>query len=97
MLRLLYAIPNGGRRSRAVAGKLKAEGVKPGVLDLHLPAARRGYHGLWIEMKYGRNDLTDLQRDFAADLQNEGHRVVTCWTRDQACEVLEWYLTGFKG
>ena len=38
-LRLMYAIPNGGLRTKAQAGKLKAEGVKPGVPDIHLPVA----------------------------------------------------------
>ena len=33
---LLFAIPNGGARSKATAGKLKAEGVVAGVSDLIL-------------------------------------------------------------
>ena len=33
-LSLLYAIPNGGARHKAVAAKLRAEGVKPGVPDI---------------------------------------------------------------
>jgi len=36
-LALMHAIPNGGLRSKATAGKLKAEGVKSGVLDTFLP------------------------------------------------------------
>jgi len=48
----LFAIPNGGHRSKAQAGKLKAEGVRAGVADLCLPIARRGYNALYIEMKY---------------------------------------------
>ena len=31
---LIFAIPNGGQRHKAVAAKLKAEGVKSGVPDL---------------------------------------------------------------
>lgn len=33
---LLFAVPNGGARSKATAGKLNAEGVVPGVADLIL-------------------------------------------------------------
>jgi hypothetical protein len=51
VLNLLYAVPNGGYRNIYVARKLKAEGVRAGVADLCLPAARRGYHGLYLEMK----------------------------------------------
>ena len=42
----IYATPNGGHRHPAVAAKLKATGVSPGVPDLCVPAWR-----LWIEMK----------------------------------------------
>lgn len=39
---LLFAVPNGGARSKATAGKLKAEGVVPGVADLILLVPRFG-------------------------------------------------------
>lgn len=39
-LALLYHIPNGGSRRKSEAGRFKAEGVKAGVPDLFLPAAR---------------------------------------------------------
>lgn len=50
-LALLYHIPNGGSRRKSEAGRFKAEGVKAGVPDLFLPAARGNFHGLYIEMK----------------------------------------------
>jgi hypothetical protein len=46
--RWLYAVPNGGFRHKAVAGKMKAQGVRAGVLDFNLDVARGGYHGLRI-------------------------------------------------
>lgn len=39
-LRLMHAIPNGGKRDAITAGKLKAEGVKAGVLDTFLPVPK---------------------------------------------------------
>lgn len=64
-LELFHAIPNGGKRDKITAGKLKAEGVKAGVLDTFLPVPRpfsyphaglkemvpAMYHGLYIEFK----------------------------------------------
>lgn len=50
-LRWMYAVPNGGKRNKITAYALKREGVKVGISDVVLPAARGGYHGLYIEMK----------------------------------------------
>jgi len=50
-LRLLYSIPNGGRRPASVARIMSLEGVNAGIPDLCLPIARNGYHALYIEMK----------------------------------------------
>lgn len=50
-LRWFHAVPNGGKRDSREAMGLKAQGVKAGVLDLHLPVARGGYHGFMIELK----------------------------------------------
>ena len=58
-LGLLFAIPNGGKRDKATAGKLKAEGVKAGVPDMCLPVSNGKYHGLFIELKVGENNPTD--------------------------------------
>jgi hypothetical protein len=50
-LRWLHAVPNGGLRSGREAVSLKRQGVKAGILDIHLPVARCGFHGLMIELK----------------------------------------------
>lgn len=91
-LRLLYAVPNGGHRHPAVAGKLKAEGVKPGVLDIHLPVPRGPYHGLWIEMKSSRGQLSKHQKAWAEALADEGHAVHVCRSYEEARDALEAYL-----
>ena len=46
-LKWLHAIPNGGLRDKITSGKLKAEGVKPGVSDLFLPVKRGCFSGLY--------------------------------------------------
>lgn len=85
-LQWLHAIPNGGNRgdtakSRAIeGGRMKAEGVKPGVLDLFWPLQRYNknavtgpntYCGLYIEMK--RPDLKSVKNPLAglSDEQKE--------------------------
>ena len=54
-LRLLYHIPNGGKRDKVTAARLKAAGVKAGVPDICLPVPAGGCNGLYIEMKYGNS------------------------------------------
>lgn len=91
-LRLMYHVPNGGHRSAAVAGKLKAEGVKAGVPDICLPSARGGYHGLYIELKAGKNKATKEQEEWLSALNAEGYKAVVCrgWVR--ASEEIKKYL-----
>jgi len=56
----IHAIPNGGARSKATAGRLKAEGVASGVPDLFVPAWR-----LWVEMKRVKGgSLSAEQKDW---------------------------------
>lgn len=49
--KLLFAVPNGGARSRTEAAIMKAEGVTAGVTDLILLLGREGFNALCIEMK----------------------------------------------
>lgn len=91
-LELLFHIPNGGKRDKFVAFQLKRAGVKAGVPDLCLPVARDGYHGLFIELKYGRNTTTTKQDGWLEQLHEQGYMAVTCWGWQEAVDVLKDYL-----
>lgn len=91
-LALLYAIPNGGHRRKAVAGKLKAQGVKRGVPDVCLPVARNGFKGLYIELKTLKGKLSDEQRWWLEKLKAEGYYAVCVRGFEMAKECLEIYL-----
>ena len=47
----VHAVPNGSDRNAVVGGKLKAEGVKSGVLDIFWDVPRGPYHGFRAELK----------------------------------------------
>jgi len=92
ILKRVFAIPNGGKRDRATAIGMYKEGLRKGVLDIHLPAPRNGKSGLWIEFKAGSNTLTDEQTEWKAFLELEGYEVhvVRDWT--DAARLIATYL-----
>lgn len=85
---------NGGLRGKAEAARFKAEGVKAGVPDLCIPIARGGYHGLFIEMKFGRNKPTDEQMKWLSTLERNGYMATVCWGAEEAISVIEQYAKG---
>lgn len=92
-LRMLFAVPNGGDRHKAVAAKLKAEGVKAGVLDYILPVARGGFHGLAIELKRRKRGQTSgEQEQWIEAFRAQGWRAEVCKGWEQALAVLSDYL-----
>lgn len=92
-LALLYAIPNGGLRHIGTAMKLKCEGVKAGVPDLHLPIPRGVYTSLFIEMKAPGGRVSAEQKKWHVDLTKYGRcRVVVCYSYGEAMgEIQEYY------
>lgn len=91
-LAYLYAIPNGGHRHKATAGRMKAEGVKAGAPDLCLPVPRGGYHGLYMETKIKPNKPTEAQADWLRFLEGQGYAAALCYGRDGLIDAVEWYL-----
>ena len=91
-LEWIFAIPNGGHRHKAVAGRMKAEGVRAGVPDLMLPVPRGGYHGLWIEVKIRPNKPTEAQTAWLEFLEGQGYAVSVCFGVEELIETVEWYL-----
>ena len=89
---LLYHIPNGGSRHPKEAANLKRQGVKAGVPDLCLPAPRGELHGLYIEMKAGKNKPTDLQEKWIERLRGNGYQVEVCYSWQEASRVIMRYL-----
>lgn len=96
VLRLMFAIPNesyGGGLQAIRRGKyFRAEGRKSGVPDIFLPVPRGGYHGLFVEMKFGKNKPTENQRWWIENLRDQGYMVKVCYSFAEAKEVILEYL-----
>lgn len=94
MARRAYAVPNGGHRNIVTASKLKAEGVRAGVLDVCLPVPSGSAHGMYIEFKAGKNTLSPAQQAEAEALAADGFVVLLCWGAIVAIELTQQYLDG---
>ena len=96
-LDLIFAVPNGamlggGRVGAIRMNALKAEGLRPGVCDLMLPAPRGEWHGMFIEMKTKTGTLSENQKEFIAAVEKQGYYTAVCYGAEDAIEQLTFYL-----
>lgn len=81
----IFAIPNGGYRSRATAARLKAEGVSRGVPDLFIPE-----WNLWIEMKRAKGGkLSPDQVNWIKYLKDLGNTVHVAYGAYDAMQFVD--------
>jgi len=88
----LHHTPNGGSRNRLEAVKFKRMGVLAGIPDIELNVSRKGYHGLFIEMKVGMNRPTEHQNEMMEELTMQGYLCRVCWSGDDAIDEIKEYL-----
>lgn len=70
----IFHIPNGGKRGKQEAHRMKLAGVSPGVPDLQVPEL-----ALWIEMKrQKRGRMSDEQEGWKEYLEGINHTVLVC-------------------
>ena len=91
-LKLMFHVPNEGKRSVYSGAELKRAGLKKGVPDVMLPVARKGYNGLAIEMKAGKNKATEEQKKWLMGLAKEGWLCYVCRGYEAAATVLGGYM-----
>lgn len=104
--KLLFAIPNGGKRHMKTARDMKAEGVQKGVPDLQLAVPvseefiddngfrrkRIKHCGLFIEMKSDTGRLTPEQKEYLTLLSDQGYATAVCKSFDEFKATIENYL-----
>lgn len=89
---LLYAIPNGGKRDKVTAAKMKAEGVRRGIPDLKLAVTTQEYAGLYIETKTTTGRPSDEQLIAHAYLRSQGYAVEMVRNLEEFQAVIRTYL-----
>ena len=87
----IFAVPNGGYRSKATAGRMKSEGLKAGVWDIFVPVQMGQHCGMWIEMKAAKNRLTPGQIAFRETV-GDAYKWKVCYSWHNAVEATCEYL-----
>jgi hypothetical protein len=87
-----YAIPNGGGRSKREAGRLKAEGVRPGVSDIFVSFPVPGSAGMYLEMKSLTGYPSREQRAWIPDSLALGYEAACCRGADEAYQTWLAYV-----
>ena len=84
----VFAVPNGGFRTKASVMKLKATGVTAGIPDLCIPSLK-----IYIEMKRTKGGVTSPeQKDWIRYLSNNGYHARVCKGKDDAIKFIEEVL-----
>ena len=84
-----FHCPNEGKR-HPVAGKIaKDEGLKAGVPDCMIFEPHGEYKGLAIELKIGKNNQTDTQKEWQIKLINCGWQYEVCRSLEEVIQLIE--------
>jgi len=98
-----FAIPNGGKRNAIEAARMKKTGTLAGVADLFVMKSTIvktddeifGYdlmHGLFIELKAGKNGQTEAQKEFQNKAIKARYAYHVCLSLDEFMGVVNDYL-----
>lgn len=90
--KLLFAVPNGGKRNKLEAVRLKRQGVRSGVADVILLIPKGGFSSLCIEFKTQIGKQSDEQKLFQQQASEVGNKYIVCRSASQAIEELKLYL-----
>ena len=88
-------IKKNGNHAIRYGAKRKRKGVLKGVADCQFDNARRGFHGLKIELKTKGESPKPEQIDYLTRCQNEGYFVAVCWNLEAVEIILDWYFMKF--
>lgn len=89
---LIYHTPNGGKRNKFEALRLKKQGTKAGIPDYFLPVAIAPFHGLYLELKAQKGTLQKSQKEWLNKLSEQGYATCVAYGADQAFDQITKYL-----
>ena len=94
LLRWLVHVPNGGKRPRGEAGKLRAMGTRKGVPDLLIPRRSGRFPGLALELKSSAGRLTPEQEAWLDAFHSDGWLTGIVRSLDEFIELVHVFHRG---
>lgn len=86
-------IANEGKRSARYGAELKRLGLRKGFPDLFIPEAKKGFHGLFLELKRDiKSKPTKAQLEWIAKLNAAGYYAKVCYGADAAIKEIQKYF-----
>jgi VRR-NUC domain len=89
-----FAIPNGGSRHFLEARNLKLQGVTSGIPDVFFAYPNGGSHGLFLEFKFGKNKLSNSQKEKFKLFGEKGYSCKVCYDWEEASNFFKQYIEG---
>ncbi|HCU07170.1 MAG TPA: hypothetical protein DIC42_06315 [Holosporales bacterium] len=89
---LIFAIPNGAHTTAKNRVRLSKEGLLAGVPDLAIMEPRKGFHGLFIELKTDDGVVSAAQNDVMKQLHQRNYLCYVARHHDSAIKIIEDYL-----
>ena len=90
--KIIFHVPNGGRRKLLEAVRLKRQGVTKGVPDIVVLEPSSLRHGLFVELKVGKNKLTKEQVEFMQNLKSRNYEAGVCYSLDEFQKITYEYF-----
>jgi hypothetical protein len=92
-LKWLHSITNEEKTNSVIVGmRARASGRKAGVSDISFPCKRKGFSGLYIEMKNLKGKPSKEQLEFGAFVTEQGFKFSVAYGWEEAWDTLESYL-----
>ena len=92
MASVLFAVPNGNKRTARNGAYMNEEGMLSGVADLILLKSNRFYGGLAIEMKTKKGRQEESQKAWQKECEANGNKYVICRSFDDFRREIDMYV-----
>ena len=89
---LWFHCGNERKTSPRAGARLKKKGVKSGVPDILIFEPMDGFNGLAIELKTGKNKLTETQKEWLDGLGKKRWITVTVYSFDEFKSIVDSYF-----